>query len=371
MGKHKSKEEWKYWFKKYESDTFVWSEYFKSTNVLNINQGKMAFKIKYRSYIKLGESIIISMSGKAKGEGQGRPKKHELDLDDFTREELEQVARRYYEITKKMPKNDKDKEASSFSISKAKMARLLSISRSGMYYQKQNISKMDNDVIDIITKTFNKYRGVFGRDRIAAITGLNYRRVGRYMKVLGLTCKTRKAKRKRESKNTQVKFKDLVNRDYNKIGVIATDVSYIRTNKGFSYLSIAINHFTKKIESWNFSKSNDNFLVMKHFMNMDLKGKIVHSDHGSQYSSHEFKELSKSKKFKISMSRVGNSLDNREAEYFFSNIKSESLNHLKTNLMSFEEVEFQIDKYIKWYNTERPQSALKWKTPEHFAQMSL
>ena len=80
---------------------------------------------------------------------------------------------------------------------------------------------------------------------------------------------------------------------------------------------------------------------------MDLKGKIVHSDHGSQYSSYEFKELSKSKKLKISMSRVGNSLDNKEAEYFFSNIKSESLNHLKTTDMSFSEVEFQIAKYIK------------------------
>ena len=48
------------------------------------------------------------------------------------------------------------------------------ISRSGMYYQKQNKTKMDKDISNIVSQTFHKYNGIFGRDRISALTGINY-----------------------------------------------------------------------------------------------------------------------------------------------------------------------------------------------------
>ena len=109
---------------------------------------------------------------------------------------------------------------------------------------------------------------------------------------------------------------------------------------------------------------------MNHFRDIDLNEKIVHSDHGFQYSSTDFVSLSIKKNFLISMSRIGNSLDNREVEYFFSNIKSEKLNFLPKNI-SFENMKIHIKKYIDWYNKERPQSILQWKTPKQFAQMRI
>ena len=66
------------------------------------------------------------------------------------------------------------------------------------------------------------------------------------------------------------------------------------------------------------------------------------------------------------MSRIGNCLDNREAEYFFSNIKSECLNHYPTHKMTFAEVKKLIAKYIEWYNNERIQKRLGWKSPGQF-----
>lgn len=281
------------------------------------------------------------------------------------------MARRYYEITKDKSKREKDEEASSLSLPKTKIAEILGISRSGLYYSKKNISKKDVQVLKVVEQAFKKNMAIYGRDRIAAVTGINYKRVGRYMKYLELECCVRKARKNREIKNTKVKFLDLVKRNYSMAGVVATDVSYIQTNAGFVYLSAAINHKTKMIESWNMSKYNDSELVLKHFRNMNLKNMIVHSDHGNQYSSNEFVDLSKIKKFKISMSRVGNSLDNREIEYFFSNLKSECLYREKTHRLSFEEVKKLVSTYINWYNTERPQSCLNWKTPEQYAQMSI
>ncbi|PPE05093.1 transposase [Entomoplasma ellychniae] len=53
------------------------------------------------------------------------------------------------------------------------------------------------------------------------------------------------------------------------------------------------------------------------------------------------------------MGRVGNSLDNREAEYFFGCLKGEYLNHLATAKMKFHEIYKYILEYIEWYNFKR------------------
>lgn len=64
------------------------------------------------------------------------------------------------------------------------------------------------------------------------------------------------------------------------------------------------------------------------------------------------------------MSRIGNSLDNREIEYFFSNIKSECLNLFEIKKINFEELKNTISDYINWYNNKRFQSIINWKTPQ-------
>ena len=78
------------------------------------------------------------------------------------------------------------------------------------------------------------------------------------MNKLGLFCEVRQRKRKRENKNLNVKFKNLVKRDYDGIynDVYATDVTYIPSPKdvyeNHVYLSVIIQHRTKKVISWNF-----------------------------------------------------------------------------------------------------------------------
>ncbi|MGC7173191.1 DDE-type integrase/transposase/recombinase [Metamycoplasma hominis] len=144
------------------------------------------------------------------------------------------------------------------------------------------------------------------------------------MNKLGLLCKIRRSKRKREIKNVNATFKNLANRDYDgqMNDIYATDVTYIPSPtdviENHVYLSVLLHHKTKKIVSWNLSKYNDTNLVLKHFkLTKFLKKFIIHSDHGYQYSSKEFLDYIDSINGTISMTRVGNSLDNREVEYFF------------------------------------------------------
>lgn len=69
------------------------------------------------------------------------------------------------------------------------------------------------------------------------------------------------------------------------------------------------------------------------------------------------------KKYNVtqSTSRVGNSLDNRPAEYFFSNLKSEFLNLIPHKDRVETETISKMEEYINFYNQERPQSTLGWK----------
>ncbi|RIV16154.1 hypothetical protein D1113_03315, partial [Mycoplasmopsis gallopavonis] len=67
-----------------------------------------------------------------------------------------------------------------------------------------------------------------------------------------------------------------------------------------------------------------------------------------------------------SMSPKGNSLANRPSEFIFALIQRELLDFYETDKMLDSEVNSIISKYFSWYNFERPQSNLNWKTPHGF-----
>ncbi|BBU47772.1 IS3 family transposase [Mycoplasmopsis felis] len=71
----------------------------------------------------------------------------------------------------------------------------------------------------------------------------------------------------------------------------------------------------------------------------------------------------------VSLSRIGNSLDNREIEYWFGIIKTELLNDLDYSEITFDELNLKIKEYVDWYNKERIQSNLEWKTLQQTAMM--
>ena len=408
-----TKNDWLYWFEKYESGNFNWKDYYQTRNLRVVNnnsiQGlKKRFRKKYYQYKQGNYSIINNMTGKYKSKNCFKNK--EINWDTFSRDELVEISKRYYEIQKQWRKKDKMQESKKFSFAVKKKAALLNISRSGIYKNYKNkhndisgekevlswiineqgkrqtwtikkpSKRYDTVLMIMIAQLFFQYKKIYGRERLSQCMlnlfniHVNSRTIGNYMKKMGLKTITRVAKKQRETKNTCVTFPDLVKRNYNQPDVLATDVTYIpvsssRTNH--IYLSIAINHHTKYIEGWAVSEINDTKLVYDTLkLIKPRKELIIHSDHGKVYSSSKILKLINQKNAQISMSRVGNSLDNREAEYFFSNIKSECLNHLPTHKMKFNQIKKIIAKYIKFYNDVRIQSKLNWKPPIYAQNMS-
>ncbi|MDC8912075.1 IS3 family transposase, partial [Metamycoplasma hyosynoviae] len=273
----------------------------------------------------------------------------------------------------------KIKKTISSNISNLKIMKILGIRKSTFYYRlKKPIKNEEVKYRKEIEQSFYECKGRYGRERLSFFLKKKYnilinpRTLGRYMSTLGLYCSIRRAKRKREKKNTNVKFNNIIQRDYDgkQNDVFATDVSYIPSPKdvveNHVYLSVLIHHKTKKIVSWNLSKNNDNFLVMKHITQTKFPKKfIIHSDHGSQYSSCEYVEFIQKNNGIISMSRIGNSLDNREIEYFFSILKTEIFPEFyqKVKTFTFNELNEIIKKFIDWYNNERFMKKFDLKTP--------
>lgn len=89
-----------------------------------------------------------------------------------------------------------------------------------------------------------------------------------------------------------------------------SDITYIKVEKGFVYLAVVMDLFSRKIVGWSLDTTMTNQLIIDAF-NMAREsrnvepGLILHSDRGVQYRSGEYQALLMSEKIRPSMSRKG------------------------------------------------------------------
>ena len=90
----------------------------------------------------------------------------------------------------------------------------------------------------------------------------------------------------------------------------------------------------------------DSFATIKH----KLAGSIVHTDHGADYTSKSYQSTLNKYHVTQSMSWVGNSLKNRDVEFWFSIFKIELIYLLYIKRMLFVQLRQAIADYIYYYN---------------------
>ena len=94
-------------------------------------------------------------------------------------------------------------------------------------------------------------------------------------------------------------------------------------------------------------------------------GSIIHSDHGSQFTSWAFSELVRTKGLVGSMGTVGDCYDNATMESFWGTMQIELLNRKKWRTKI--ELSIAIAEWIEhWYNPERLHSCLDYLPPVEF-----
>lgn len=148
---------------------------------------------------------------------------------------------------------------------------------------------------------------------------------------------------------------------------IVADITYIRTEEGFMYLSLLTDLYTRKILGYDLSDSlaiEGSLRTLKMALKqIEVKeGLLHHSDRGIQYCSNEYIKVLKDNKVIISMSEKGNPYENAVAERLNGILKREYM--LDENFKTKEYAQRAVSQAIWLYNTMRPHLSLGYLTPE-------
>ncbi len=154
--------------------------------------------------------------------------------------------------------------------------------------------------------------------------------------------------------------------------VWTTDITYIKTSEeGFVYLSSIIDLYSRKVIAWNVDRHMKKELVIKTLLTAFKNrcfpiGVIIHSDKGSQYRSHAFRELVVQNNCLYSYTSFHDSCDeNANQEPFHASLKKEWL--YRTSFNTLNDVKRAVFEYIEgFYNNNRIHSSLGYLSPIQF-----
>ena len=271
------------------------------------------------------------------------------------------------------------------------MCKLANVSRSGYYsWVKNKPIREDKDIRDAFDfklikeaydyKTWKKGARQI-KYRIYKDHGIimNLKKIRRLMKKYNLICPIRKVnpiKKMIKASQSNRTYSNIIDRNFNQGRsklILLTDITYLTYGFGRrAYLSSIKDATTKMILAHQVSQSLDLTFVLKtvQFLIDNYKAEfdgniLIHSDQGCHYTSIPYQTLLKENNIKQSMSRRGNCWDNAPQESFHAVLKTEmDLNKYH----SFESLALGINDYITYYNYDRGQEGLNWKTPYEYDQ---
>ena len=268
-----------------------------------------------------------------------------------------------------------------------KLCRYLGCSKSGYYdwvkAGRPYFKAFDKVTNELVLKTYNKHpeQGIrpirMNIKRKYGVILTNYT-VYRYMLINNIQATSRR-KGHGYSKLPHHDIPNLLRRNFttdrpNRKWSI--DISYIFGYNGLKYLCAIKDMYDKSIISYTISSFIDLKLVIdtvnKAIKSVSYKYRkelILHSDQGWHFTHHSYRKLLLDNGITQSISAKGSSVDNVPIESFFSCLKSECIYRIKR--LDVKDIENIINKFIKYYNTERLQSKLKELTPIEYRTLAL
>jgi len=260
------------------------------------------------------------------------------------------------------------------------MCEIMQVSRSSFYNwldRPKSARELENmRLTEKIKAIFLEGRGTYGTRRIKRLMAkggerISRRRIGRLMIKAGLSCKTkRKFKVTTDSKHNEPIAPNLLERKFNvmeKDRYYVGDITYIQTRKGWLYLAVVIDLYSRAVVGWAMAdnmkaKLVNDALLMAIWKRKPCNGLVWHTDRGSQYASKSHRRILKQHHIKQSMSRKGNCWDNAVSESFFHTLKTELIYQLK--FKTREEARKAIFEYIEvFYNRQRVHSTNDYLSP--------
>ena len=265
------------------------------------------------------------------------------------------------------------------------MRRIMNVSASGYYASLDRpLSKRAREEgrLEVeIRAAHKRTRQTYGPERLQhelAEHGIQVGiwRIRRIRKKLGLRCKQkREFKATTDSKHTLPVAGNLLGQQfkvYEPNTVWVSDITYIPTDEGWLYLAGHKDLFTGEIVGYAMGERLTRILVSESLCRAvaakrPANGLLHHSDRGSQYCSHEYRDILGQFGLKASMSGKGNCFDNAPMESFWGTLKQELVHHRRYR--SRREAMQDITEYIEiFYNRQRLQARLGFLSPAVYAQ---
>ncbi len=145
--------------------------------------------------------------------------------------------------------------------------------------------------------------------------------------------------------------------------VWASDITYIPMARGFMYLVVIMDWYSRYVLSWGLSNTLDSDFCVDSLEVASSKAnpEIFNTDQGSQFTSEAFTGMLLEHDIQISMDGKGRYLDNIFVERLWRSVKYEEV-----YLKAYErvgEAKAGLSAYLDFYNDERPHQSLEYRTP--------
>jgi putative transposase len=145
--------------------------------------------------------------------------------------------------------------------------------------------------------------------------------------------------------------------------VWAADITYIPMARGFLYLVMVMDWYSRYVLAWRLSNTMDTSFCLDALENALRKGRpeIFNTDQGAQFTSMAFTDKLEVVGVRISMDGRGRWLDNVLIERLWRSLKYEEV-HLKAYANGLE-ARIGIGQWVRFYNERRLHQTLGYKTP--------
>jgi putative transposase len=254
-------------------------------------------------------------------------------------------------------------------LSLRRQCRLLSLSRSALYYTPVGETAENLALMALIDRQFLETPWYGSRQMARWLCrqghAVGRHRVRRLMRKMGLTPIYQPPRTSQPHPQHKVypyllKGLEIARPNH----VWCADITYIPMRRGFLYLVAIMDWATRKVLAWRLSNTMEaDFCVeaLREAMARYGRPEIFNTDQGSQFTSFEFTQVLKDAEVKISMDGRGRWIDNRFIERLWRSLKYECV-----YLQAFEtgsEARRGIGNWIDYYNRDRPHSGIGGLTP--------
>ncbi len=251
-----------------------------------------------------------------------------------------------------------------------RQCELVSISRSGFYYQPTGETPLNLTLMRLIDVQFLETPWYGSRQMARHLRREGYtvgrKRIRRLMARMGLVPIYQRPRTTVPHPEHQVYpylLREMVIDRPNQVW--CADITYIPMRRGFLYLVAVMDWSTRKVLSWRVSNTMDvEFCIdaLEEALARFGRPEIFNTDQGSQFTSPRFTGVLREAGVRISMDGRGRWMDNVFIERLWRSLKYECI-----YLHAFEtgsELRTGLTSWIGYYNARRPHSTLAGRTPD-------